>query len=63
MKIERSTNIGVIVTKGGNSKRTISRMSKMGIELPETVEPIIINKESHNSFVRNIFSLRDKAVS
>ena len=61
MKIDRKTNIGVIISKGGNSK-VIARMNNLGIEANAVSEPRIVNPESHKRFVKNIFSLREKAV-
>ena len=61
MKIDRKTNIGVIISKGGNSHKVIARMNNLGIEANAASEPRVVNPESHRRFVKNIFSLREKA--
>lgn len=61
MKIDRRTNIGVVVSKVGNRSKIMDRARKMGDSVDIVTEPKIVNADSHRRFVKNIFSLREKA--
>lgn len=57
-RILRTTTVGVRVTKAPSVRTGCAS----AYSIKEDMEPRVINRKSHKKFVRNMFSIRGKAV-